>query len=199
MAQATPITVSQIHQEEKVELEQRNAELQAALELERQQAAPTATATAAATDSVGGVFAAMISLAAAYWSKLSIKQRRRRWFCFITCVVLIITTAVLVDQSNKQRWKRRWQRSGQTSSTAQRCFGFGKSHTLASLDRDSRDGGEQLGRCVQHNRSLPICVCADRRGAKSPTSASDATADKRMATASPLLCAVARGYFFGGG
>jgi uncharacterized surface protein with fasciclin (FAS1) repeats len=105
LAQATPITVSQIHEEERVQLEQRNAELQAALE-ERQQAVP------AATDSVGGVFAAMISLAAAYWSKLSVKQRRWRIFCFITCVVLIIT-AVLVYQSKKQRWKRRsWQTSG---------------------------------------------------------------------------------------
>jgi uncharacterized surface protein with fasciclin (FAS1) repeats len=109
LAQATPITVSQIHEEERVQLEQRNAELQAALE-ERQQVVP------AATDSVGGVFAAVISLAAAYWSKLSLKQRRRRWFCFITCMVLIITTAVLVDQSNKQRWKRRWQRRGERGS-----------------------------------------------------------------------------------
>jgi hypothetical protein len=84
LAQATPMTVSQIHQEERVRSEQRNAELQAALE-ERQQAAPEAT------DNAVGFFAH----AAAYWSKLSRKQRRRRWCGCITCVLLIVTLYIL--------------------------------------------------------------------------------------------------------
>jgi uncharacterized surface protein with fasciclin (FAS1) repeats len=132
LAQATPITVSQIHEEERVQLEQRNAELQAALE-DRQQAVP------AATDSVGGVFAAMISLAAAYWSKLSVKQRRRRMFCFITCVVLIITMSVLVDQSKKRRWKRRWQRAWQTSSTTRQPIVLDQEETILDFVIDSEN------------------------------------------------------------
>jgi uncharacterized surface protein with fasciclin (FAS1) repeats len=147
LAQATPITVSQIHEEERVQLEQRNAELQAALgERQQQQAAPAAApaapatpATLAATDSIGGIFAVVVSLATAYWSKLSRKQRRRRWFCSITCVFLIITIPVLVDQGKKQRWKRRWQRAWQKSSTARQPSVLPHKETILDFLIDSEN------------------------------------------------------------
>jgi hypothetical protein len=98
LVQATPITVSQIHQEERVvQLEQRNAELQAALEEQREQQQEEALAP--------GFCTAVASHAVVYWSKLSKPQKCFRLFVSFMCVLLIIATAVLVDQKKKRRWR----------------------------------------------------------------------------------------------